>query len=104
MPGTPGNVAPIALRPGAFRCAKYQTPGAVRPRCGSFASSGLPPAVCAPLSAQLLDAPPKCSAREICGGFRSPSPYKKPKNRAAKGGAPGDGGWDTSGGLGCFLG
>ena len=43
--GTAGSVAPITLRSGASRCARYHTPGAVRWRCGSFASSGAPVAV-----------------------------------------------------------
>ena len=53
--GTPGSVPPIASRPGALRCAKYQTGGAVRPRCGSFASTGLPLALRAPLTTHEFD-------------------------------------------------
>ena len=68
MPGTPGSVAPMASRPGACRCAKYQTFGAVSPRCGSFASSGLPLVLCAPETAQLFDAPAMLSAAETCAG------------------------------------
>src|SRR5215213_4298532 len=57
IPGTPGKVAPIAFSPGACRWAKYHTPGAVRPRCGSLARSGLPLDVRSPLTTQQLAAP-----------------------------------------------
>jgi hypothetical protein len=61
IPGTPGSVAPIASSPGAVSCAKYHTGGAVRPRCGSFASSGLPLALRLPLTTQLFDPAPSGS-------------------------------------------
>ncbi len=59
--GMPGSVAPITFRPGADRCAKYHNAGADNPRCGSFASSGLPLVVNAPDTAQLFDPFPSIS-------------------------------------------
>src|SRR5438034_6774642 len=53
-PGTPGIVAPAALMPGAVRWHSYQMEGSAYSRCGSLARSGLPVAVCAPETAQLL--------------------------------------------------
>jgi len=47
MQGTPGSDTPDTFRPGACRCTMYQVAGTVYSRCGSFASRGLPLAVCA---------------------------------------------------------
>ncbi len=63
--GRPGSVAPItssagtllpsgARDAGACSRAKYQMAGALRPRCGSFANSGLPLVLCEPATTQLL--------------------------------------------------
>ncbi len=41
---------------GVFSRARYQKPGEAKPRCGSLASSGLPLALCAPSTTQLLEA------------------------------------------------
>ena len=54
--GTPATVAPVNIRPGASIRARYQRPGARKPRWGSFASTGLPDAVCAPETAHEFDA------------------------------------------------
>src|SRR5437016_11069370 len=54
-PGTPGSPAPITFQPGPTRCVRYRNDGLPRYRCGSFASSGLPVVVNAPLTTQLLE-------------------------------------------------
>src|SRR3954468_10945778 len=71
-PGTPGTVAPIAFSPGACRCAKYQMPGALRPRCGSLARSGLPLFVCAPDTTQLFEPPAGAALTPGTGGAPAP--------------------------------
>src|SRR5260221_11452219 len=47
--GRPGTSAPIAsTTPGTDTCSTWNAPGVARPRCGSFASTGLPLAERAP--------------------------------------------------------
>ena len=67
----PGRVTPATSKSPAVRCASYQMFGIASSRCMSFDSSGLPDAVCAPETTQLLE--PGRSA----GRHRSarPQPY-----------------------------
>src|SRR5512140_104300 len=60
--GTPGSVPPTTLPDGVAMCARYQSAGVCRPRCGSFASNGFPVSVCSPETAPLLE-PAGCSVR-----------------------------------------
>ena len=53
-PLTPGILTPATRMPGAVKCTRYQIPGTVGARCGSFDNSGLPEAVRLPLTTQLL--------------------------------------------------
>src|SRR5271157_52832 len=53
--GTPGSVTPATSKSPAVRWASYQTLGICKSRCISLESSGLPDAVCAPDTTQLLD-------------------------------------------------
>ena len=52
--GMPGNDAPVTFKSGACRWFRYQIPGSVYSKCGSFARMGLPSAVCAPEIAQAM--------------------------------------------------
>src|SRR5436190_14450259 len=58
MAGAPGSVAPTTSKSGADTCARYHVDGSRVPRCGSFASSGLPLAVSVPSTTQLLEPRP----------------------------------------------
>ncbi len=53
--GTPGRETPVTWRPGASRSAWYQMPGTLWARCMSLERSGLPVAVWAPETTQLLE-------------------------------------------------
>src|SRR3954468_4255920 len=91
MPGTPGAVAPIAFSPGACRCAKYQMPGALRPRCGSLARSGLRLLVRAPDTTQLFEPPAGASLMPGAGGPPA-APYSAARSGSSTGLSPGYGG------------
>ena len=54
--GVPATVPPAMSCCGVFSRARYQKPGAPKPRCGSLARSGLPLALCSPSTTQLFDA------------------------------------------------
>ncbi|MCY1365540.1 hypothetical protein D9M69_523890 [compost metagenome] len=122
--GVPGSVAPITFMPlmppasGACRCAKYQMAGALRPRCGSLASSGWPVSLREPATTQLLEPLPSmlpsslaqsCMSRPICAiivgagaacdevwadsaRYTPSSRYRRARSACAAGGSPGYGG------------
>src|SRR5580658_8780652 len=56
--GTPGAVAPASTEPGVSIRTRYQMPGKLNAKCGSPASNGAPVALCAPSTAQELEALP----------------------------------------------
>src|SRR5258707_13682122 len=58
--GIPAMETPETLSPGALRWTIYQVDGTFQSRWGSFASRGLPLAVCAPEMAQAFD--PGCAS------------------------------------------